>query len=951
MSKGRFTGTPLEGHPHRPLSESIADVKALLIAVAASVGTIRDAQPGSGSAAALAAVQADLVKLAQAEPDVAISRIDRFAPERLIGRDDELKLLSDAWTRVRVAETPKPNVITFVALGGEGKTSLVAKWAATLAAYRWPGCEAAFAWSFYSQGTREQSAASSDLFLAAALTFFGDPATANSAMTAWDKGKRLAELVGARRALLVLDGLEPLQYPPTSPLPGQLKDQGMTALLKGLAARNAGLCVVTTRYSVTDLRNYWQTTAPETKLLRLSKAAGVELLKSLGVRGTRGEYEKLVEDVKGHALTLNLLGKFLHDAHAGDIRKRDRVRLEEADDEEQGGHAFHVMDAYVNWLAPKKSWFQHLLGWFWRKDKSNEVLGRQQVALLSLLGLFDRPASADCIAALKKAPAIAGLTEALVGMTEVQRNVALTRLEDARLLTVNRDAAGTLLALDAHPLLREYFARQLRTQQADAYRAAHRRLYEHLCATTKDKPKPTLDDLQPLYQAVAHGCQAGMQHEACDKVFFARIRRGREAYSLRKLGAFGADLGAVACFFEPPWSQVSPSLTESDQAWLLNEAAFSLRALGRLTEALDPMRAGMKAHIKQEDWTNAATSSSNLSELELTLGEVAGAVGDAEQSMAYGDRSGDEHWKMVPRATVADALHQAGRRAEAEARFREAEQMQAESQPDYPLLYSVRGFQFCDLLLAAAERAAWQCSVGFQPTGSSIILPPVQPSAGKPPAEPAARIPAFQETCRAVEQRATQALQIVLQGSRNLLDIALNHLTLGRTALYAWVLESPGTGLSLRGFRSRDAAATLATARTHLTAAVDGLRRAGSHDHIPSGLLTRAWFSCIEATAHRQLGEHAQAALCESRAQTDLDEAWEIAERGPMPLHIADIYLHRARLFHAASPYPWATDADGHPRGPRDDLAAARKIIEKCGYWRRKEELEDAEAAAQHWRV
>lgn len=43
-------------------------------------------------------------------------------------------------------------------------------------------------------------------------------------------------------------------------------------------------------------------------------------------------------------------------------------------------------------------------------------------------------------------------------------------------------------------------------------------------------------------------------------------------------------------------------------------------------------------------------------------------------------------------------LHQAGRRAEAETRFREAEQMRAERQPDYPLLYSRRGFQYCDLL-------------------------------------------------------------------------------------------------------------------------------------------------------------------------------------------------------------------------------------------------------------
>ena len=56
-----------------------------------------------------------------------------------------------------------------------------------------------------------------------------------------------------------------------------------------------------------------------------------------------------------------------------------------------------------------------------------------------------------------------------------------------------------------------------------------------------------------------------------------------------------------------------------------------------------------------------------------------------------------------------------------------------------------------------------------------------------------------------------------------------------------------------------------------------------------------------------------------------------------MRLFLADIHLHRARLFHAATPYPWDS--------PQADLAAARKLIEQCGYGRRKEELEDAEAA------
>ena len=255
-------------------------------------------------------------------------------------------------------------------------------------------------------------------------------------------------------------------------------------------------------------------------------------------------------------------------------------------------------------------------------------------------------------------------------------------------------------------------------------------------------------------------------------------------------------MGAIACFFETPWSRVSPALTEADQAWLLNEAAFRLRALGRLTEALEPMRAGLEMRVKQEDWKNAAISASNLSELELTLGEVAGAVGDAEQSVTYADRSGDAFQRMATRTTHADALHQAGRRAEAEARFREAEQMQAERQPDYPLLYSLQGFQYCDLLLTEAERAAWQverkrrvCDSRKMTNCSELTLPRRLPARG----------------ADAQVGRAAMALR--------LLDIALDHLTLGRAALYAAILE----GSSLEPLPTRP-----------LQHAVAGLRRAGA---------------------------------------------------------------------------------------------------------------------------
>jgi tetratricopeptide (TPR) repeat protein len=810
-----------------------------------------------------------------------ISRIDRYAAGPFIGRDAELAVLADAWTKAQDAKSPRPHVISIVALGGMGKTSLVSQWAASLAAEGGQGCEAAFAWSFYSQGAREQMTVSSDLFLKEALTFFGDPMLASSARTAFDKGRRLAELVGERKTLLVLDGLEPLQYPPTSPQSGELKDPGISALLRGLAADNRGLCVVTTRYPVADLKAFRQKTALETRLSSLPNEAGVKLLRALGVTGSLEELGALVTDAKGHALTLSLLGVYLRDAHGGDVRKRSLVTLGGVEVEEEGHGVFRVMDAYVRWMVSEGAIANSRDPVAKSKREVVRQEGQRQLSVLRLLGLFDRPASADCLAALGRSPVIRNLTDALVDMTKAQWSEVSGRLEAAGLLTADRDAAGMLVSLDAHPLLRDYFARTLREQHPEAWRTAHRRLYEHLKITTKDKPEPTLEDLQPLCEAVVHGCEAGLQQEACDEVYFTRLSRRGEAYVVRRLGAIGTDLATVACFFEPPWSRLSPALRTVEQAWLLNEAAFCLRALGRLTEAVEPMRVALDMEIKRQDWRQAAVVASNLSELELTRGEVAGAVRDAENGVDFAERSGDPRERAARRTTLADALHQAGRRAEADALFRETEAMQTQLQPEYPLLYAWSGFRYCDLLLAVPERAAWQAHVTPKP-GSPIIPPEAI------------------ALCRAVLIRAEETLGWAEQNNLALLDIALNHLTLGRVKLYVSILESSNSQLP--------------EAISHVTAAVDGLRRAGHQDELAGGLLTRAWLRFVLG---RPNGSES--------ADADLVEAREIAERGTMLLHQADASLYRARLF-----------------GDVAALGQADTLIHQCGYLRRIPELATA---------
>jgi hypothetical protein len=276
-------------------------------------------------------------------------------------------------------------------------------------------------------------------------------------------------------------------------------------------------------------------------------------------------------------------------------------------------------------------------------------------------------------------------------------------------------------------------------------------------------------------------------------------------------------------------------------------------------------------HIERKGWEDAAITASNLSDLELMRGETAAAVIAGEQAVTFADRTGDVFQQLTKRTRQADALHQVGGRDESRRLFEDAELRQAAWQPQHPRLSSLQGFQYCDLLLADAERTAWQHWLGEEVGSNDTTI-----------------------ACDAVTERAVDALGEA-KSNRWLLDIALNHLTLARGTLY-------------KGEPARD----------HISAAVEGLRAAGDMSHLPRGLLTRAWARCLSGD--------------EPGSRADLDEAWEIAERGPMPLIQADIQLTRARLFR-----------------DRVALEEARRLIEKHGYHRRDGELADAMAAAKGW--
>jgi tetratricopeptide (TPR) repeat protein len=561
----------------------------------------------------------------------------------LIGREDQLAFLDRAWS------DPAANFVQIIAAGGTGKTALGDKW------FRAHIDEATvFGWSFYSQGTSEDRQTSSDPFFAEILTFFDItvPATASVYTTAEGIARRLR----GEQVLLILDGIEPLQDSS-----GAVRDPGLKALLRELATKNKGLVLCTTRVRIEDVADD-SPRASSIDLDNLDPEHGAEYLRHFKVEGTEEELREASAEYGNHALALTLLGSYLADFCDGGVRRRGEIPALMVDDVKQGAHARRVMEGYARMFA-----------------------GKPELDILRALGYFDRPAEP------------AALKLVLPEMPDRIYRIALKRLRDARLI-LTADAAALI---DCHPLVREHFANLLRQTAPDVFREGHSRLYDHYSKQAPPQPE-SLDEMTPLFYAVFHGCQAGRHQEALDDVYFTRIRRGQGAFLSSKLGAASTDLALLANFFESPWNKPVAPLDPRDQNWLLGQAAFGLRAVGRLADAIAPM-ASAESYVKREDWKNAAAGYNNLSEIHLTLGNIHEAIASGRKSVEYANRSGDDFVRMACRTAHADALQQSGAIAEAARLFEEAEGLQAERQPNYPLLYSLQGYQYCDLLLTEGK--------------------------------------------------------------------------------------------------------------------------------------------------------------------------------------------------------------------------------------------------------
>ena len=269
---------------------------------------------------------------------------------------------------------------------------------------------------------------------------------------------------------------------------GQLTDDSIRALLEELAKPDwEGLCLITTRVPPTDLGRFQidrdepagQGTVDRLDLENLSEEDAADLLEHL--IGTEADYRDLkaaVLEVDCHALAITLLGNYLRDVHGGDLTGRrnvDRLTV----DVHEGGHARRIMATYATWL------------------ERNE--GFDELTILRLIGLFDRPADPYAMKALLADPQMRTFTGELEQGSDAW-NDAVDALREMGLL--NREFPDLPGTLDAHPLVREHFRYELRGNYQDWWLQGNRTLFGYYQTLP---PTPDARKLQGHELAVCRG--------------------------------------------------------------------------------------------------------------------------------------------------------------------------------------------------------------------------------------------------------------------------------------------------------------------------------------------------------------------------------------------------------------------------------------------------------------
>ncbi|NOR76891.1 MAG: tetratricopeptide repeat protein, partial [Methanophagales archaeon] len=492
----------------------------------------------------------------------------------------------------------------------------------------------------------------------------------------WEKTDRIKEYIHQGTYLIILDGLEQMQKSASGDEFGKMIHRECTELLHYFADVPKGLCLITTRYPLKDLDEWHERSYKNLPLIDLSIPDSLSMLRSRGLKGSDDELTEVITRYKGHALSLTSVAGYLKRYYDGDIKQAPEVEFV-LGDEERFKDVNKLLRKYAEKMSDSERIFLYIFSLF-----------RQEVTENEFAGVFRHKPFFKKESFTKEKL----FNDALVKMSELDFRDLINGLVDWRLISYDE----TKGSYATHPLIKGYFELDFDEENK---RLCNKRIYQYFGENGPEQPE-TLEEMQPLFEQVYHGCAAGLYDEVYWPIYVEKIGGQPCEYKIRhKLGAWETDLSLVRTFFpEGDISQMPLVSKKSDQSWLLNEAGLGLTNIGRPKEAEEPLKTAIELYIENNQFAYASRSYQNLADLQFRTGEFESGLESAKKALDAAEKEKFYEYIVFSKAYLAWILHLLGKNEEAGKEFREADEL--EGRISGYRLYSLLGVNYADLLIS-----------------------------------------------------------------------------------------------------------------------------------------------------------------------------------------------------------------------------------------------------------
>ncbi|MCK4735248.1 MAG: tetratricopeptide repeat protein, partial [Methanophagales archaeon] len=486
----------------------------------------------------------------------------------------------------------------------------------------------------------------------------------------WKKVDKIKELILEGEYLIILDGLEQMQKGEVSGEEfGSMAHRECSDLLRFLAdGKDKGLCLITTRYPLTDIKNYEGAEYQKKEVERLELKDARALFKKVGVKGSQEVIDSVIEEYNGHALSLILLSNYLVEDFGGDIIKAKEIPPFYSD-KEAGGKAHRILLWYERQLIEEQRAFTKVFSLF-----------RQAVRVEDFEGVF-------------RAEMETKMNQTLREMSDFSFKRMVDNLCDRRLISRGQDDTFA-----THPLIKNYFKSIFKEEDK---KLCHKRIYQYFGERAPEQPE-TLEAMQPLFEQVYHGCAAGLYDDALYYVYWVKIHREEENFIVHKLGAWETDLSLAKTFFpEGNLSQIPLVSKKIDQGWLHNEAGLALLNAGRPKEAEESLKGAIDSYLEYNQIAYASVGYQSLVDLHFRAGELERALLSAKKALGVAEKANSARDIIGSKVYLAWILFLLGKVEEADNWFRQAiDDLKIKIHPEGHRLDSLYGVFFADFLLS-----------------------------------------------------------------------------------------------------------------------------------------------------------------------------------------------------------------------------------------------------------